>query len=75
MDIKARIGIRIKSLRKQFNITQEDLANNTGLDRTYINSVENGRRNVSIETLEKISNGFKLNIVEFFDADTFSKEE
>ncbi|KYG92148.1 helix-turn-helix transcriptional regulator [Metasolibacillus sp. FSL H7-0170] len=74
MNIKDKIGLRIKELRKQNEISQEGLAYKTGLDRTYINSVENGRRNVTIETLEKIANGFDMNIYEFFNTNFFKGE-
>ena len=46
MDIKAKIGLRIKKLRLDAGLSQEDLALKAGIDRTYINSVENGKRNV-----------------------------
>lgn len=74
MDTKTKIGLRIKELRKQNKLTQEGLAHKTGLDRTYINSVENGRRNISIETLEKIANGFDMRIHEFFNTQSFKEE-
>jgi len=74
MDIKAKIGLRIKGLRKQHSISQESLANKVGLDRTYINGVENGRRNITVESLEKIANGFNMGIYEFFNTDSFKGE-
>ncbi|MCQ4088495.1 helix-turn-helix domain-containing protein [Saccharibacillus sp. JS10] len=74
MGLKVKIGQRIKTLRNYNKITQEDLALRTGLDRTYINSVENGRRNISIETLEKIAKGFNMNIFNFFNNDSFKGE-
>jgi len=74
MDIKVNIGLRIKELRKQNEISQEGLAHKAGLDRTYINSVENGRRNITIESLEKISYGFEMSIYEFFNTNYFKGE-
>jgi transcriptional regulator with XRE-family HTH domain len=41
------------------------------LDRTYINSVENGRRNISIQNIQKISNAFGINISKFFNSEEF----
>jgi transcriptional regulator with XRE-family HTH domain len=52
--IQHNIGSRIRELRDKRGHTQESLALKSGLDRTYINSVENGRRNISVQALEKI---------------------
>jgi len=66
MDIRISVGNKIKELRKERNLSQEDLALLSGLDRTYINSVENGRRNISIISLEKIANGLGVKIKNIF---------
>ncbi|AFM42757.1 putative transcriptional regulator [Desulfosporosinus acidiphilus SJ4] len=71
MDIKIAVGQRIKELRKIRDITQEQLAYISELDRTYINSVENGRRNISIVNLEKITIGLKVKLDDFFDDKLF----
>lgn len=71
MNIKVAVGLRIKELRKKCNITQEDLANITDLDRTYINSVENGRRNISIVNIQKITHALKIQLNEFFNSRIF----
>ena len=42
--IQQNVGNRIRELREKRNHTQESLALESGLDRTYINSVENGRK-------------------------------
>ena len=54
MDIKAKIGLRIKELRTEKNLTQEAVAWKAEVDRTFMNHVENGKRNVSVDTLTKI---------------------
>ena len=54
-DIKIKVGNRIRQLRKELLLSQESLAFKAGLDRTYIASVENGKRNLSIMSLEKIT--------------------
>ena len=73
MDIKSKIGQRIKQLRKQLNLSQEALALKSEVDRTYMTDVENGRRNVSIEILEKIISALEISITEFFNAKEFKK--
>lgn len=44
MDIKSLVGKRVKELRNRLGISQEELAYRAGLDRTYITSVECGKR-------------------------------
>ncbi|WP_242947412.1 helix-turn-helix domain-containing protein [Desulfosporosinus lacus] len=66
MDIRISVGNKIKELRRERNLSQEELALLSGLDRTYINSVENGRRNISIISLEKIANGLRVKIRNIF---------
>lgn len=60
--IRKKLGLRIKELRKKYNISQEMLADLANLDRTYINSVENGKRNISIINIEKIANAFNIKL-------------
>lgn len=65
--IRKKLGQRIKSLRKERSISQEELADIAGLDRTYINSVENGKRNISIVNIEKIARALGVSLKDFFD--------
>lgn len=65
MNIKEKIGKRVKKLRKDNNLSQEALANISNIDRTYIQSIEKGERNISITILEKIAKGFKISLSEF----------
>jgi len=48
LTVQQKIGQRIRQLRSDRQLSQETLGLKAGLDRTYINSVENGRRNISI---------------------------
>lgn len=65
--IRELVGKRIRQLRKTMGLSQEALANECELDRTYIASVENGKRNISIINLEKISKALNVSLSEFFD--------
>ena len=67
MEIQVLVGLRIKELRNQLGISQEELANRAELDRTYITSVEKGRRNISLGTLEKITKQLGCTMHEFFN--------
>lgn len=76
MDIKVKIGLRIKELRTERNLTQEAIAFKSDIDRTFMNHIENGKRNVSVETLEKlIDSGLETNFKDFFSTDIFSNSK
>jgi transcriptional regulator with XRE-family HTH domain len=66
MDIKAKVGGRIKEIREQNGISQKDLSYAADLDRSYIASVENGKRNISIVNLEKIAQALNVNLNQLF---------
>ena len=60
------IGNRIKEIRSEKGISQEKLALKAELDRTYVAGGENGKRNPSIKSLEKIINALDTNFGNFF---------
>lgn len=67
MDIKIAVGKRVKELRNKLGISQEELADIAELDRTYITSVECGKRNISIVNVEKLANALNVSLSVFFD--------
>jgi len=71
MNVKSKIGLRIKNLRESANMSQKDLAYTADLDRSYIASVENGQRNISIMNIEKIATALNVTLKEFFNYDEF----
>lgn len=73
MDIKLKIGQRIRFLRKELEISQESLAYKAEVDRTYVTDVENGRRNVSVEILERLIKALDISFNDFFNAKEFKK--
>ncbi|PWK28686.1 helix-turn-helix protein [Arcicella aurantiaca] len=73
MDVKGKIGQRIKHLRDISSMSQKDLAYSADLDRSYIASVENGSRNISIVNIEKIATALNVTLKTFFDYDEFDK--
>jgi transcriptional regulator with XRE-family HTH domain len=66
MLVKQKIGNRIASLRKEKGLSQEALGHESNVNRTYINDLENGRRNVSIEVLSRLIGGLGITFSEFF---------
>lgn len=67
MKIQERFGLVIKELRNDRGISQERLALDADIDRTYIGDIEKGTRNVSLEIVEKLCNYFQLPISELFN--------
>ncbi len=73
MDVKEKIGQRIKELREASSMSQKDLSYAADLDRSYIASVENGQRNISIVNIEKIAIALGVTLKEFFNDGEFNK--
>ena len=73
MEIQKKVAQRIKDIRKnEKKITQEVLAWRSDVDRTFMNHVENAKRNISIKVLEKIVvQGLEMSMRDFFDNDIF----
>lgn len=65
--ITEKVGQRIKELRIEIGISQEKLALKAEIDRTYLAGVENGKRNLSIKSLEKIINALDISFRDFFE--------
>ena len=60
------LGIKIKRLRLQNNLTQEELADRCELTKGYISQLENELTSPSITTLEDILNALGTNFADFF---------
>lgn len=67
MDIKEKLWNRIKEIRKEKNISQEQLWFKSKLHRTYLSSVERGLKNVSVENIEKIALALWVEIKDLFN--------
>ncbi len=67
VDIKARLGARIKELRKSKNITQEELVEVIGSDTNNLSRIENGKKFMSAEKLSKIADALDVDVNELFD--------
>jgi transcriptional regulator with XRE-family HTH domain len=61
------VAQRIRSLRKQKGLTQEQLAEKANLHYSYLSSVERGERNASLESIEKIINALEINPMQLFN--------
>ena len=74
-DMRNLVGRRIKFLRNQMGMSQETLSFNSELDRTYVSSIESGRRNVSILNLERLAVALGTNLAGFFDSKEFKLDK
>lgn len=70
-NIKQKIGERIKEVRVEKKLSQEAVALNAGIERSFMTHIENGRRNVSVETLEKVLTGLEISFSDFFNSNFF----
>jgi transcriptional regulator with XRE-family HTH domain len=66
VDIKKKLGAVIRKLRIDKSISQESLALQANIDRTYISDIEKGDRNVSIEILEKLAKALEISVSNLF---------
>ena len=60
MDIQDSFGIAVKELRSNMGLSQEKFALLIDMDRTYLASVEAGKRNISIKNIKKIADGLNI---------------
>ncbi len=65
--VTKKFGQRIKTLRKERGLTQEELAELSGLDRTYISGIERGLRNVALRNIEALAQALGVSISELFE--------
>ena len=62
-----QFGQRIRELRQERGLSQEQLADETGFHRTYIGMVERGERNLSLSNVAILAKVFELSISELLD--------
>lgn len=62
MDIRKRFGKNIRKARVSREWSQEDLAEATGLDRTYVSGIERGTRNPTLTVVDKFSKALGVDL-------------
>lgn len=60
MDLIRVFGINVRRIRTEQKLSQEKLAELSGLHRTYISDIECFQRNVSLESIQKIADALKV---------------
>lgn len=66
MKIEEKLGKAIIARRRQQLISQEDFARKAGITRSYMSSIENGKRMVSVGVIEKIAKTLGISMSELF---------
>lgn len=61
-----KFGQRIKELRSNLEMTQEDLAFRVGVDRSYMGFLERGEKNPTLKNIVKIAAALKVTLSELF---------
>jgi len=73
--IQKAFGACVRKYRSGTGLSQEKFALKINMDRTYLASVESGRRNISIENIKKIADGLNLSLSDLFSAVDNYKED
>lgn len=66
MEVHERVSKNLQRIRREKQMSQEDVAHLADIHQTYLSGVEGGKRNPSIGVLERIAKALKVDISEFF---------
>ena len=66
MDVLYQLGKRIAYLRKQKHMSQLDLSLETGLSQSYLSELEKGKRNPTVNVLNKIAIALNIDLSNLF---------
>lgn len=64
--LRKKFGMRVRELRKQLGLSQEELGFKSNIHRTYIGAVERGEQNVSLDNIGRIAKHLKVTLSELF---------
>jgi transcriptional regulator with XRE-family HTH domain len=66
-DLRRRFGDRVRALREADGRSQEALAHDAGMHRTYLGGIERGRRNPSLLNIARLSDALGVSLGDIFD--------
>jgi transcriptional regulator with XRE-family HTH domain len=61
---------RLRQIRQNKGLSQEELADMAGLHRTYVGSVERSERNISIDNMERLAKALEVDITDLLKEET-----
>ena len=67
MDVRRRVSLNCQALRRARGWSQEELAEQSGLHRTYVSGVERGVRNPTLSVLDRIAQALQVGIGDLTD--------
>ena len=67
MDVRSRLATNMKSLRKARGWSQEVLADEAGLDRTYISGIERKVKNPTVSVVDKVATALNCSLGALLD--------
>ena len=65
-ELPAAVGRRVRALREDLGISQEELAARAGLHRNYVGSVERGERDIGITAVGRLAAALRISLADFF---------
>lgn len=66
-EVLIQFGLRVRQLRKERSLSQEELSFKANLHRTYIGMIERAEKNITLVNIEKIANALNVDIKELFN--------
>ena len=73
-NLKAAFGSMVRSRRTRLGLSQEQLAEQSCLHRTYISDIERGARNLSLESICKLADALQVPVADLFSTDSNQTE-
>ena len=67
MDVGRRVGATVRRLRKEQGLSQEELAERSGLHRTFVSQIERAVKNVTLVSLDRVAQGLGVALRELVD--------
>ncbi|MGB0523436.1 MAG: helix-turn-helix domain-containing protein [Flammeovirgaceae bacterium] len=66
-DILVKFGEKVREIRKEKGLSQEELAHKADLHRTYIGMIERAEKNITLINIEKIAKALEKKVIDLFD--------
>ncbi len=67
--IRSAFGDRVKQLRAQKDVSQDELAKKAGVNRSYLSLIENGKSSPTLDVAERLAQGLGISTLELLSAD------